>query len=142
VHEQLPSHHGPLAMELKNETLVLLGGDVPLSKEHLAEGRDRQRCSYIAHQSVTQDDPVLASAVRRIVPDELQLAAGLRPVQPTEDVAERRGPQATGKDHGKRIPGPLRAGQVHPVPTGPHPRIRRDLRLSIQTKVVGSPGLP
>ena len=117
MHEQVPSHHGPLAMELKNETLVLFGGEVPLSKEHLAEGWDRQRCSYIAHQSVTQDDPVPAPSIGGIVPDELQLAAGLRPVQPTEDVAERRGPQATGENHGKRIAGPPPAGQVHPVPT-------------------------
>ena len=142
VHEQLPSHLGPLSMELKNEPLVLFGGEVPLPEQHLAEGRDGQRCSNIAHQSVTQHDPVPASPVGRIVPDELQLATSLRPVQPTEHVAERRGPQATGKDHGKRIPGAPSEGQVRPVPAGPGPRIGRDLRPGTQTKVVGSPGLP
>jgi hypothetical protein len=105
-------------MKLNDEALVLFGGEVPLSEEHLTEGRNGQRCSYIAHQSVTQHDPVAAASIGSVVPDELQFATGLRPVQPTEDVAERSGPQATGKDHGKRIPGPLGAGQVHPVPTG------------------------
>lgn len=106
-------------MKRCDKLTMLFAGQIPLLQENFADGRNRQRCPNVGHESVAQRNEVMEPSVGRFVTDELQLTPNPGAMQGSQHVPEGGGAQATGENHAFRLACRRRVGQIrHPARVG------------------------